>query len=488
MASTIYLKGYALCNPPLSQAHFLLEADSSENLLQLNKKVQAKTKLSRSEFTFYKALGINIWPKENLPERVNGWLDHNLEEALDPMYAGQIQTIWTDNDMEYDNMLHFIAVDENALADLQLIHALSDPALYARVLDIQEHASTLNGFEQFPPPSQGAASPQDVHTRANGIRAGRPATYHGPSNALFDRHLAILSDKLRNLEIVHPTTDMLDFANRLVDTCAKFYETENAREQPVFQLLNEHFPNARHQQSITNNRAKPEAFWFLALIWELKNEQGNGGNVVVRAAIDYAKILADNNLSGHIRDRSNCPCVLLTLAGTDLNISTAISTDAVYIDTLYLQHLRGSFDRETLVLSVARAMQALKETFKKLSNFYAAMEANPAQSPRDGSYLFPNPVHAGRHDENLLETLGLRFLHKLSRNEEMFGNSRKQREENMSYTVYVALSSGNCESVPAGQVVVKFAQRYNLDAHELLAGADLAPKLYYHCPVLGVTL
>ncbi|KAF5371783.1 hypothetical protein D9758_003387 [Tetrapyrgos nigripes] len=367
-----------------------------------------------------------------------------------------------------------------AFADLGLIHDLPDQALRGRVSMMQEHNAVMRRFALIASPSICAQNPDKCLNGDHSICAGRPVQYYGPLNALFDPHLATLSHKLDNLETVELTSDMVDFAGRLFSMSANLCSAENQRQVPVFELLREMFPGGS---------AKPGVYWPHSLIFELKNEKGSQGNPQVQAAVDYINIFCDNALSRHLWGRSNCPSVLLSLAGTELMISSVIFTDTVYLNTLYSEDLSGSFDMDKRVVRLARALQALKETFVGLSKFYTGLKTNPDPAPRGGSHLFPKPVRVeGPDDEVLLETLGLRFIKKLSRTGVQVVNAEEERAErqaNMTHAIYVATSSGRCSSIPVGEVVVKFAERYNVEAHNILANANLAPKLYYHCAVLG---
>ncbi|KAF5332326.1 hypothetical protein D9758_016123 [Tetrapyrgos nigripes] len=500
MASTLQLRGYIHSNLKLKEAAAWLHVtvtDSNDDLFVLNAKVQQHAKDHQlpnrnSKFTFYKPRDLKFAPLESLAERVKSWLLDHFNEALHPLLFGTVQEIWENE--KPSTKVDFIAVDEQVLEELQLLHNLQDSALYPRVPYIQEHLFTIRSFENVPSPSYCSHHPEKVLDDPNLLCAGRPVESYGPSNALFDPRLATLIHKLGNLESADPPThEMLGFAERLVTASAKVYSSENLREQAVIDLLKIMFPKGEYQTSLTHHTAKPEAFWFHQLIFKL----GSAGDPQVLVLVDYMKILDDKALSGPLKGRSNCPCVLLTLAGTELKISTAIITNVVHFQPLYSEDLRGGHDLAYRLVRLARALQAVKDTFNELSSFYTSIKADPNSLPEDGTHIFPNPVStaaAGPAEPPLLDTLGLTFLHKLSRNGGQAANNDQAREANMSHAIYVAQS---CETpsireglttpvAPLGtKVVVKFVQRYNTEAHTILAKENLAPKLYHHCRVLG---
>ncbi|KAK7447112.1 hypothetical protein VKT23_013751 [Stygiomarasmius scandens] len=466
-----------------SQRSFSLVTQPYDTVKGLAQKVKNETQI-KSHITLYKAEDLYCEPVGTIHERVGAWLEQHIEEALDDVFSGLAGEIWPEGgDWSLPRKYDLVAVDQSALNSLQIIRSLPDPALRLRTSTINEHISLLESLATAPSPSSGSHNPESCYTGPSGARGGRPATYHGPSNALFDPYLAQLSHELRNLHLVEVTSEVIHAAYRLLTISANFYPDDSARGQAVQLILREIFPGGVWQTRIANGQAKPVAFWLLSLIFELKNEKGNGGDPEVQTILDYIKILSDEELSGHFRTRSNCPSILLSLAGEQLNISTAICTDAVYVEGLYTENLRGSYDLDDRVLRLAQVLQSVKNAFDGLSLFYTGLRANDL--PADGSALFPRPVHADAPHPELIDTLGLCFLYKLSRKGGLVGDDQTERQQNMYHALYVALSDGASSSIPAGEVLVKFAQRYNVHAHKLLADADLAPKLYYHCPVLG---
>ncbi|KAK7030943.1 hypothetical protein VNI00_013890 [Paramarasmius palmivorus] len=497
-SSTVRLKCYFFTHREVTK-HFVITTASDEDLNTLARHIKDETDIgSKPHITLYKATDLHADPEDDVYARVKAWLVQNLEDPLDPVRSGLVGKVGRravigpilPNSMWSRWMRQPILVRIGPLpsssdfrsqtfAELATIRALPS-SLRARFPLLNKHDREISRFSAAPSPSAGAENPSICYKGLVDVRAGRPAAIYGPSNALFDPHLARLTHELRNLDTVPVTPEMINLAYALLTKSADFYENERAKESAIRPLLGVLFPGGLWQLPIANSRAKPGAFRLLGLIFELKNEDGNAGDPEAQAILDYVKLLSDEELTGQFRRYSNCPSILLALAGSRLNVSTAIFTDAIYVEKLYSESLHGSSsDFDNRLLRLARALQAVKTAFDKLTVFYRSR----VESPLDGTHLFPRPVQADRPHAEVSDSLGLRFLHKLSLVGGEIGDSQVDRHLNTSHAVYVALSNGS--SIPAGQVVVKFAQRYNVEAHQLLANAGLAPQLYHRCPVLG---
>ncbi|KAK7056505.1 hypothetical protein VNI00_003061 [Paramarasmius palmivorus] len=480
----VNLKCYVFTHRPIERYQFPITISSDDSLETVIRQVRSndETASISGRVILYKAIDLYVQPKSNIHERVQAWLEEHLEEPLDSVDSGLVGEVWPDGgDWSSPRKFDVVAVDESGLNRLTTIRALIDPALRPRLSLIDKHDLEISRFPTAPNPSAGASDPSTCYTGLVDVRGGRPAAAYGPSNALFDPHLARLTHELRNLDTVPVTSGMINSAYRLLTASADFYQIEDYRVEVIRLTLDNLFPDGRWHEYIASTGAKPTAFWLLSLIFEFKYENGAGGDPMAQAILDYITLLSDEGRTGHFRRRSNCPSILLYLAGTQLHVSTAVFTDAVHVEALYSENLHGGSDFDDRLLRLARALQAVKTAFDGLSTFYAELEQ--AAPPLDGTHLLPRPVQASAPHAEVADSLGLRFLYKLSRVGDEIGDSKAERDQNTSHAVYVALSSG--PSIPAGQVIVKFAMRYNVEAHKLLANAGLAPKLYHHVPVLG---
>ena len=122
----------------------------------------------------------------------------------------------------------------------------------------------------------------------SGPRYGRPSDRFGPPTALFSRELAILKHDLEHLEGFTPDLATIESAFRIVLHSTKFYPSEKERESSLREDLKALLPGETlWQQPVAGGAAKPYGIWFQGafayLIYELKNEQGLGGDPFLQA-------------------------------------------------------------------------------------------------------------------------------------------------------------------------------------------------------------
>ena len=154
-------------------------------------------------------------------------------------------------------------------------------------------------IQQGPSPSECVKSPTGVEEALNGPhgpRLGRPSHRFGPPTALFSEPLALLKYELDHLELYTPDTDTLNLAFLLITTSSGFFADENARGGPLRSLLNVLLPDDIEWQELTvEETARPYGVWFEGdfpcLIFELKNEQGLGGDPVLQSSMSYGKVI-----------------------------------------------------------------------------------------------------------------------------------------------------------------------------------------------------
>ncbi|THV04062.1 hypothetical protein K435DRAFT_714825 [Dendrothele bispora CBS 962.96] len=480
------LKYYLFTNGNDPQVSHPLNTEAQTLLIDLSEQIKKDTN-TPSDIALFKAEDLYVAPRNDIKQRVQAWLEQHIDEELDLSTFQMVEDIWsTGGDWSSPRKYDLVAVDSLALDDLKIVHALPDVSLRPRMTAISDHRSLLERFDSAPTPSAGSTNLKTTYAgKTSYICAGRPAHRHGPPNALFNRSLARLSHEIRYLDPAAISPTIIDIAHKLLEASAAFYDTQNSRKEVMKPVMEKLFPEGIWWQTyIGGKQAKPEAYWLLSLIFELKNQRGSHGDPTTRAVLDYIAILADKDLSAAFRTRSNAPSVSLGLAGSELIVSSMISTDAVYVEELYCEDLHGGFDIDERVIRVARVLQAVKNAFDGLNTFYAKLIEDDSSLP-DGSHLLPRPVHANAPHLDLVDSLGLRFLYKLgSRKGGQVGtNANTERMRNMQHAVYVALGDGT--HIPSEEVIVKFTLKYNVEAHQTLAKANLAPKLYHHCPVLG---
>ena len=166
--------------------------------------------------------------------------------------------------------------------------------------------------------------------------------------------------------------------------------------------------------------------------------------------------------------------------GNRLVVSTAIFTNAIYADELLSITLHLGPHGPDNVLHVARVFMAINDSTRRLRQLYRNLLRARTPSSRQAKALWPNPTPdppepAGRLPE-------LEFFSKVDRDDG--GELSFIDSENERHGMYLArMQIGTTDQV----VLVKFAAKYNQEAHRLLARQDppLAPALYFCARVVG---
>jgi hypothetical protein len=177
------------------------------------------------------------------------------------------------------------------------------------------------------------------------------------------------------------------------------------------------------------------------------------------------------------------PAVLLAIAGNRLYVSTAICTNAVYADELLSIALRLGMHGPDNVLRVARVFMAINRSMERLRQLYDNL---PQVDPSQLAHLWPNPT--ADPPEATQEFPKLKFRRKADRAD---GTALSRIDvDNERHAMYLAemQTQASPQTIASTRIVfVKFAARYNEDAHRLLASQEppLAPALHFCARVIG---
>ena len=159
------------------------------------------------------------------------------------------------------------------------------------------------------------------------------------------------------------------------------------------------------------------------------------------------------------------------MAGNCLTVSAAVYTNAVYADKLLSIDLYLGAHGSDNVVRLARIFTAITNCTNQLSSLYSKLETET--HPRvDPSVMYPNPTA----DPPDAEVPQVRFFGKVDRAEGIMVSTIDQDNEN--HGIYLA-------TYDSRTVLVKFAPRYNEEAHRLLASHGLAPTLHHCIRVIG---
>ena len=127
------------------------------------------------------------------------------------------------------------------------------------------------------------------------------------------------------------------------------------------------------------------------------------------------------------------------------------------------------------VLRVARVFMAINESKELLRKLYRELLGYPSLPSQQVKPLWPNPTLDPPTSTTQLPKL--EFYCKVNR-----ANGEELPvidDNNQRHGMYLARNTSN------EVVLVKFAAKYNEEAHRLLADEDLAPKLYFCARVIG---
>ncbi|KAJ7770714.1 hypothetical protein B0H16DRAFT_1306652 [Mycena metata] len=325
-------------------------------------------------------------------------------------------------------------------------------------------------MEDLPSPSQCASDPRRLFEHS-GTLAGRPFGRGGLPTALFDGHLAGLVDDLDDLKtaVPEPSPAMVSWALQYLQVAVGFDSKEAVMEAKLRPLLDHILPDAQWQQSIQGG--KPEAH-ARGGIFELKNESGIGGDPQAQSIADYEKLIADpTTMWGKLKNKSCLPTVLITQAGPLLDVSVAVCAGEVLVDHLFNISLRYKpFGLADQVKTVARLATCLKKTLDGLSRYYTNLLETTAAADMTTS-------------DAIITTSALHLPAPVGK--PVDPTDPTDREANMHHAVFVALGRGVTQKIPKDEVVIKFTESYNADAHRALAELGLAPKLHFHGHVRG---
>ena len=161
-----------------------------------------------------------------------------------------------------------------------------------------------------------------------------------------------------------------------------------------------------------------------------------------------------SRIENRLIDRCCCPSIILAIAGPCLCVIGAVYGQSAIVQPLtdYIWLDNSPFNAPNYVF-VARLFTALKSAILSLSKYYEALEMDPSPST-----VSPYPYINEYGPDKIKFTYISRFT---------------------SHDSYKLLYKATLDDTHNTPIVVKFTQRYNAEAHRLLAAEGLAPRLHY---------
>ncbi|KAH9058919.1 hypothetical protein EDB83DRAFT_2520665 [Lactarius deliciosus] len=203
---------------------------------------------------------------------------------------------------------------------------------------------------------------------------------------------------------------------------------------------------------------------------------GTGGRDPLKRCTTFFRSYYARGGMRPIRDHCCCPTYLIALAGSWICILGAVFVDDVVVqpltDFIWLGGYPCSDDR---LQSMTRILASLGAGIAELRQFYTNLSLHDSQEDPQRFYPFIRQYTVGGQ------------VVKFS-----YQDYLTQKTPEHAKAMFLATTETEDGREPRRQIVVKFVQRYNADAHRLLATAGLAPKKFYspteHPDLAGLTM
>ncbi|KAH9905070.1 uncharacterized protein BXZ73DRAFT_85282 [Epithele typhae] len=325
---------------------------------------------------------------------------------------------------------------------------------------------------------------------------GRPHETYGPPIAFFDPSIARLKQDLRN-----PTTtreeriELFPLCDKLVKVASKFYSNEIEHSVAVTPCIAALFPGHTviAQSATGGGRSCAHIRWCVPstddpllhyAVLELKNERGGRGDARFQALNRYKTLIkkaTDQNYHNH----TNFPALILTLTANVLFIEAALYTDTIYCEFLSMLNLSLPFEAVEFSRRVVDVMAAVRRCLNSLRDTYGSLHADrhedrPPVPPL--GHFFPRPTALAdtEHPEVTPRALpeGLEFICRLDHLGAPVRGLALDPSTRRCNPIYLAGLHGT-------PVLVKFTERYNIDAHEMLVAPGLAPPVHHFARIVG---
>ncbi|KAJ6494397.1 hypothetical protein C8R45DRAFT_824657 [Mycena sanguinolenta] len=292
-----------------------------------------------------------------------------------------------------------------------------------------------------------------------------------PPIQLYNPVFAHFLDDVANPALEVPDEVALATADLMCKASA-IYDNENTRRNKILPVLKNAISYGI-TQLISDDRTTPDGgvIWTMSgkdappneavalLIEEEKRELGEDGcDASIRASFSMLRYWAQSNA---IRGRCCCPTFLIAFAGPWLAVLGTVLTDKCIVQRLtdFIWLGNGAVLNDSRqCLRVARVLHSLTRSLENLRKYYVTLTSSSNFEP---SRFFPSPT-------SFLSSGALVYFEYLE---------ALERD-----AVCVTFLCRTREAQPRS-VVVKFAQTYCPEAHELLAQKGLAPQLLYCGPV-----
>ncbi|PBK73208.1 hypothetical protein ARMSODRAFT_720832 [Armillaria solidipes] len=208
------------------------------------------------------------------------------------------------------------------------------------------------------------------------------------------------------------------------------------------------------EHAISHIRTSPPIQTALLATVEEKPELGSGGDVTTQGGCSYTYFWLSKD---ELRECSCCPSFIICLTGPWMIVMGAVFTTQPIVQRLtdFIWLGTSPVINDAQCIRVAGVLRALKAGVRTLNDYYRDLEHLPLSSNAHHPRFFPFPTSFNE------PRVHFKYLEPL-------------KPLDPDCVTFLA------ETIPdKTKVVVKFAQTYGVEAHELLAQHNLAPPLLH---------
>ncbi|KAF4622181.1 hypothetical protein D9613_009643 [Agrocybe pediades] len=299
--------------------------------------------------------------------------------------------------------------------------------------------------------------------------------------ALFSPILASLCKDLNRLHDIEPEPEIVQSACSYIKAASPTYDNEDMLRVAISPSVDSTFGNLVWEKNIPwADDFKPgsscvsiiEDIAMPYTIFELRNLLGLLGDPVLEASVGYAKIVSSRKVDTVCRGRTNFPMILIGLAHTRVQIAAAVFTGSIYVSNLITLDLGVGLNATNHMITLARVFTCVLKCQSLLDKHYSGLLSQPPQPTFCSAFPNPTPVNSG------VTIPSLTYRGVILNQTGGIVTDLTQLNQGTTAKYYATLADDT-------KVVVKFAPRYNADAHRHLADAGFAPALHFCEDVVG---
>ncbi|KAL4251312.1 hypothetical protein ABKN59_005664 [Abortiporus biennis] len=444
---------------------------------------QFKQVLKRDLPYFFQCDNFPQNPRETLYSRALEWVRNHCSkwEATSMTPLHRLHRYFPNGPApKEDEKIDIICVNKAILQRYDVFYAFT--MRYASKV-ASDRASLIRRMRMLPDPAVGLADEKSIARWINMdglIHPHWPTGNYGPATSLFHPTLARLQHHLTHLdEIEEPSVVYLDLSSKFIAAIGEKYDSKWSRMLAIREIINELI--GQDVEWIAGSEAEvtarsPDAVWkwnnIVGTMLHIQNMDGVEKYATFQALLSYAKTLAGELSYEYCIYESNLPVILLSFTGSRFEISTAIFTDGIYLDTIFSRDLIVDEWQSDTTLAVSRIFKVLYLSIAELRHYYQGLSLriwggmNPTTK-----CMFPNPLPAAPGHP----IPQLRYIGKLTRSGALLNpNYRDAVKRERPFALYWAKLVKE-EYEEEIDVVVKFTVHYYVEAHRLLAKHHLAP-------------